>query len=71
MARQETLEKLTEHLETFDDATLETLLHLVERIPPQDDAWDRQIREDALTGKLDKLADRALKDYLEGNVREL
>ena len=71
MSRQETLERLTEHLETFDNDTLETLLHLIERIPPQDDAWDRQIREDALAGKLDKLADSALKDYREGNVREL
>lgn len=28
--------------------------------------WDRQFEKDALSGKLDKLADQALKDYKEG-----
>jgi hypothetical protein len=30
------------------------------------DAWDRQIEKDAKAGKLDKLADKALKDFREG-----
>ncbi len=38
MTRQQTLEKLTEHLHALDDKALETLLRLVERIPPEDAA---------------------------------
>jgi len=30
--------------------------------------WDRQIEEDALTGKLDKLAEKALADHKAGRT---
>jgi hypothetical protein len=33
-------------------------------------AWDRQIDEDAASGKLDRLADEALADYRSGPGRE-
>lgn len=33
--------------------------------------WDRQIEVDAAAGKLDELAERALKDHREGRSREL
>ena len=33
-------------------------------------AWDRQIDEDAASGKLDRLADEALADYRFGPARE-
>ena len=56
MTRQQTLEKLTEHLHALDDEALESVLRLVERIPSEDDAWDRQMRADTEAGKLDKLA---------------
>ena len=35
------------------------------------EAWDRQFENDVLTGKLNKLADQALKDYKEGRCTEL
>ncbi|MDA8306148.1 MAG: hypothetical protein M0Z81_04895 [Deltaproteobacteria bacterium] len=35
------------------------------------DQWDRQIEEDALTGKLDRLAQKALADYKAGKTSEL
>ena len=35
------------------------------------EAWDRQIETDAQTGKLDKLAERALRDYESGRTTEL
>lgn len=35
------------------------------------DAWDRQIEEDARAGRLDELAQEALKDYREGRTTEL
>jgi len=34
-------------------------------------AWDRQIEQDASSGKLDGLAAEALADYRTGSVREL
>jgi hypothetical protein len=34
-------------------------------------AWDRQIEEDALSGKLDALAEEALEDYRKGRCKEL
>ena len=62
MTRQQTLERLTKHLHALDDETLETILRLVERFPPEDDAWDYQMRADAEADKLD-IADKALEDY--------
>ncbi|MBI2909203.1 MAG: hypothetical protein HYX92_16280 [Chloroflexi bacterium] len=35
------------------------------------DEWDRQIEEDILAGKLDKLADEAIAEYKAGRAREL
>jgi hypothetical protein len=35
------------------------------------DAWDRQIAADAQAGKLDALAEKALRDYREGRCEEL
>lgn len=35
------------------------------------DLWDRQIETDAKAGKLDKIADQALKDYRAGRCTEL
>ena len=34
-------------------------------------AWDRQIEQDAVDGKLDQLAAEALADYRSGPAREL
>ena len=33
--------------------------------------WDEQIERDAKAGKLDKIAEQALKDYRAGKAREL
>jgi hypothetical protein len=33
--------------------------------------WDRQIEEDALSGKLDRLAEKALADHKAGRTKEL
>jgi hypothetical protein len=35
------------------------------------EAWDRQIEEDAIAGRLDELANEARKDYREGQTTEL
>ena len=34
-------------------------------------AWDEQFEQDAKSGKLDKLADKAIKDYRAGKAKEL
>jgi hypothetical protein len=34
-------------------------------------AWDEQFERDATSGKLDKIAEEALKDYRSGNAKEL
>lgn len=70
MTRQQTLEK-TKNLHALDDEALESVLRLVECIPPGDDAWDRQMRADAEAGKLDKLAERALENYNAGRAQRL
>jgi hypothetical protein len=54
------------------------------QLPPQDfkqlrewfeelesQKWDEQIERDAKSGKLDKIAEQALKDYRAGKAREL
>jgi hypothetical protein len=33
--------------------------------------WDRQIQDDALSGKFDKLAEKALADHKAGRTREI
>ena len=35
------------------------------------DAWDRQFESDVQSGKLDELAERALRDYKAGQATEL
>lgn len=35
------------------------------------DQWDSQIEEDALTGKLDRLAQKALADHKAGKTNEI
>lgn len=37
----------------------------------ESDAWDRQIERDAVAGKLDAMAQRALKEHSEGKTRPL
>jgi hypothetical protein len=34
-------------------------------------AWDKQIEEDAKSGKLDKVAEKALSDFDRGDFKEL
>lgn len=34
-------------------------------------AWDEQFERDAKSGKLDKLADKAIKEYRAGKAKEL
>ena len=37
----------------------------------EQEIWDREFEEDALSGNLDRLADRALDDFRSGGCKEL
>ncbi|MGD9856773.1 MAG: hypothetical protein AB7U20_17635 [Planctomycetaceae bacterium] len=64
--------------------TLEQIEAAIESLPPEDfkklrswmteyeaDAWDRQIEEDALSGKLDHLVEQAREHKRQGRCRPL
>jgi hypothetical protein len=64
--------------------SLKELEKAIQQLPPQDfktllawldevraDLWDKQIEDDAKAGKLDKLAEQALKDFSEGRFTKL
>jgi hypothetical protein len=64
--------------------SLQEIEKAIEQLPPQDfktllawldkvraDLWDKQIEADAKAGKLDKLAQQALKDFSEGRFTKL
>ena len=68
----------------IQNATLEQLQEAVEKLPPEKlarfrawfeefaaDAWDRQIEQDAKSGKLDKLVAESEEDFRAGRCREL
>jgi hypothetical protein len=35
------------------------------------DSWDRQLEDDARSGKLDRLAEQAIRDFRQGRCTEL
>ena len=64
--------------------SLQELEHAVQTLPPSDfqqfslwfdewrsDQWDRQIEQDALSGKLDRLANAALAEFRAGQFTQL
>jgi hypothetical protein len=64
--------------------SIQELKQAVTQLPPKDlvrfrqwfeefdaQVWDKQFASDAETGKLDKIAEKALNDYRAGNAKEL
>ena len=64
--------------------SIENIEHAIEQLSPEElakfrhwflefdaAAWDQQIESDAAAGKLDGLAEEALKEFRAGKVREL
>ncbi len=66
MSRVEQLEK---QIADLDPSELKALRDWLERYDA--DVWDRQIESDAKSGKLSRLADRALRDHEAGRSTEL
>jgi hypothetical protein len=60
-----TLEQLKDVVVRLSDKEFEELVEAREQ------AWDRQIETDAEAGKLDQLAEEALRDYREGKCIQL
>ena len=60
-----TLEQLKNVVVRLSDKEFEELVEAREQ------AWDRQIETDAEAGKLDQLAEEALRDYREGKCIQL
>ena len=59
-----------------EDATQDTLLEnlektLYETLEADWEAWDKQLEEDAKTGKLDKFAEGAIEDLRAGRCKDL
>ena len=63
------VEKIQESLESLSDKELWTLAEWFDELKAQ--RWDRQIEEDAKSGKLDRLAEEALADLSAGRTRPL
>ena len=60
-----TLEQLKDVVVRLSDKEFEELVEAREQ------AWDRQIETDAEAGKLDQLAEEALRDYRDGKCIQL
>jgi hypothetical protein len=65
-------------------STAEEIESAVSMLPPEElsrfrawfqqfdaDSWDKQIEEDAKTGRLDKIADKAIEQFRQGRCTEL
>lgn len=65
-------------------STVETITHAITELPPEqieqirswlneraEAEWDAQIEADVKAGRLDELADRALREHREGRTRPL
>ena len=63
------IERLEQEIRALSD---EEFAELRRRIMEYDaEAWDRQIEADVKAGKLDRLAEEALRDYGEGRTKEI
>lgn len=67
------LEELIHTMEDVPDSIRKEVLDFAEylKVKKFNEDWDNQIEQDALDGKLDKLAEKAQKDYDEGKCTEL
>ena len=63
------IEELKREIQKLDRTELASLREWFQEY--DSDEWDRQIEEDARTGKLDKLADEALAEYRDGKTKVL
>jgi hypothetical protein len=63
------VEQLEQQISELDESELKVLRAWFERYDAE--VWDRQIESDARSGKLSRLAERALSDHKAGRSTEL
>lgn len=63
------VEKIEQEIESLSTQELAQLRRWFRDFDAQ--AWDRQIEEDARTGKFDRLAEEAISSYQAGKAREI
>ena len=63
------LEKIEQEIASLDPKDVRKLADWLDEY--KSDLWDRQIEADVKAGKLDKLAENALKEIAAGRVRPL
>ena len=63
------IERLEQEIRELSDKELAQLRRWF--IEYDAEAWDREIEADAKSGKLDRLADEALRDYAEGRTKRV
>jgi hypothetical protein len=63
------IERLEQEIRELSDKELAQLRRWF--IEYDAEAWDREIEADANAGKLDRLADEALRDYAEGRTKRV
>ena len=63
------VEQLEQQIAELDASELKALRAWFERYDAE--LWDRQIESDARSGKLDRLAEQALRDHSSGRSTEL
>lgn len=63
------IEKLEQQIRELSDQELAELRKWFAEFDAE--VWDRQMEADAASGKLDKLAEKALRDHAEGRTKPL
>lgn len=71
MTKDQTIERITSYLPQMDEGVLISVLTLLERVQPEDDAWDKQMQADAEAGLLDDLMNTALEEFEKGETEDL
>ena len=64
-----TVEKLENHVKSLNRHELAAFRDWFKRY--DSDEWDKEIEEDILAGKLDKLAEEAIKAHKAGRTKEI
>jgi hypothetical protein len=61
--------EIIENIKRLPEDDLKILLEWIENF--EQELWDKKFEEDVRLGKLDKLAEQAIKDFQAGKCREL
>ena len=63
------VQEIIENIQKLPKKELKSLFRWIEEFEQK--LWDKEFEEDVKSGKLDKLAEQAIKDYKAGKCQEL